>query len=114
MLRAPSRFPWWTIWWGIVLWLLGTLSPAALQRIAAVVALKQQQSPGSPSGVGGSGSGGRLTLPELRSWAADQLPAYQLPAELVVLPAIPRNVMGKANKKELREQLFPAASAAAA
>ena len=76
--------------------------------------MKQQQSPGSPSGVGGSGSGGRLTLPELRSWAADQLPAYQLPAELVVLPAIPRNVMGKANKKELREQLFPAASAAAA
>ncbi|KAL4426407.1 hypothetical protein ABPG77_004701 [Micractinium sp. CCAP 211/92] len=62
------------------------------ERIAAVVALK---------------NGGDLTLQQLRAFASASLPAYQLPAELVVVPAIPRNAMGKVNKKELRQQLFP-------
>ncbi|KAL4430870.1 hypothetical protein ABPG75_006126 [Micractinium tetrahymenae] len=62
------------------------------ERIAAVAALK---------------NGGSLTLQELRAFASASLPAYQLPAELKVVPAIPRNAMGKVNKKELRKQLFP-------
>lgn len=69
----------------------GLPPPTRLQRIAAVVALK---------------NGGDLTLQQLRAFASASLPAYQLPAELVVVPAIPRNAMGKVNKKELRQQLF--------
>lgn len=64
-----------------------------LQRIAAVVAPRDGSAP---------------TLHELRAFASASLPAYQLPAELVVVPSIPRNAMGKVNKKELRRQLFPA------
>ena len=77
-----------------------------MQRIAAVVALK-------PAAAAGGGGGG-LDLEALRAWAADRLPRYQLPRQLALVPAIPRNAMGKVNKKELRRQLFPAAAAAAA
>lgn len=44
-----------------------------------------------------------LELALLRDWAADRLPKFQLPAKLVVLESLPRNVMGKVNKKELRK-----------
>lgn len=50
----------------------------------------------------------------LRAWATDRLPRYQVPRQLAVVPAIPRNAMGKVNKKELRRQLFPDTTAAAA
>lgn len=70
-------------------------NPPRAQRIAAVVAL---QPPAAD-----------LALPELRGWAAERLPRYQLPQVLRVVPAIPRNAMGKVNKKELRAALFPTA-----
>lgn len=47
------------------------------------------------------------TLQELRAWARDVLPPYQLPSELQVMAALPRNAMGKVNKKELRAACFP-------
>jgi malonyl-CoA/methylmalonyl-CoA synthetase len=37
---------------------------------------------------------------------ADWLPRHQVPTVLRVVPALPRNAMGKINKKELRKQLF--------
>jgi malonyl-CoA/methylmalonyl-CoA synthetase len=79
-----------------------------LQRIAAVVALEKPGPAGSGDGgsKGSSSSSSGLELAELRQWAADRLPPYQLPAELRVVPATPRNAMGKVNKKELRLQLF--------
>lgn len=98
-----------------------------LQTIAAVVALKpapQQTQPaagaatddgtsggsgGSAAANGSSGGNGGLTLHDLRAWARDRLPPYQLPRHLKVVEAIPRNAMGKVNKKELRKQLFPEA-----
>ena len=97
----------------------------SLQTIAAVVALKtapQQSSTaagaatasssagggGSSAAVSSSSSGnGSLTLHDLRAWARDRLPPYQLPRHLKLVEAIPRNAMGKVNKKELRKQLFP-------
>ena len=43
------------------------------------------------------------------------LPApAQLPSELMLVPTIPRNAMGKVNKKALLADLFPEAAAAAA
>ena len=64
---------------------------------------------GSAAANGSSGGNGGLTLHDLRAWARDRLPPYQLPRHLKVVEAIPRNAMGKVNKKELRKQLFPEA-----
>lgn len=75
------------------------LADPLLQRIAAVAALKP------------SAREAGLTLGALRGWAAARLPPYQLPAALQLVPAIPRNAMGKVNKKSLRAELFPEAAA---
>ena len=76
----------------------------ALQRIVAVVALKQRQ---QDAADGRSSGDGPLTLKQLHGWGRERLPPYQLPGELCLVAAIPRNAMGKVNKKELRSQLFP-------
>ncbi|KAK9908661.1 hypothetical protein WJX75_001158 [Coccomyxa subellipsoidea] len=47
-----------------------------------------------------------VTLEELQEWLSDRLPPYQIPRELKVVDSIPRNAMGKINKKELRRTLF--------
>jgi malonyl-CoA/methylmalonyl-CoA synthetase len=41
------------------------------------------------------------TLAELRVWARDVMAPYKVPAQLRTVDAIPRNAMGKVNKKEL-------------
>ena len=38
----------------------------------------------------------------------DKLPQYQLPSRLEVVERIPRNAMGKVNKKVLRREYFGA------
>lgn len=80
---------------------LASPAPHAMQRIAAVVALEP------PAAAAG------LSLQELRAWARERLPAYELPRELRIVDSIPRNAMGKVNKKELKAALFPAAPAPA-
>ncbi|KAL8559726.1 hypothetical protein ACOMHN_002259 [Nucella lapillus] len=62
------------------------------QRVAAVVVLKQ---------------GEQLTLDGLKSWARNVLPPYQVPTVLKCVPEMPRNPMGKVNKKELAASVFP-------
>ncbi|BFZ12511.1 hypothetical protein BsWGS_15551 [Bradybaena similaris] len=62
------------------------------QKVAAVVALEPRET---------------LELKELREWAVDHLPPYQIPSVLLCIDSIPRNAMGKVNKKELASQLFP-------
>ena len=46
-----------------------------------------------------------LALGTLREWAGTQLADYKLPAELVILSALPRNASGKVIKKQLAAQL---------
>jgi malonyl-CoA/methylmalonyl-CoA synthetase len=46
-----------------------------------------------------------LTLPALRTFLSDRLVDYQRPAEVVFVAALPRNAMGKVQRRELREQL---------
>ena len=41
------------------------------------------------------------TLGELRAWARDVMAPYKTPTLVKALDAIPRNAMGKTNKKEL-------------
>jgi len=46
-------------------------------------------------------AGASLELEALRTWSSDQMADYKIPKRLVVLEAMPRNAMGKVNKKEL-------------
>merc|ERR1711879_85092 len=62
------------------------------QKVAAVLVLKQGKS---------------LDLADLRAWGSDHLATYQLPSVLRVLEVMPRNAMGKVNKKALVAQVFP-------
>lgn len=62
------------------------------QKIAAVVRLR---------------AGAELSLEQLRAWGRDKLPPYSLPKTLRVLPQVPRNPMGKVNKKTLVKEVFP-------
>lgn len=61
------------------------------EKIAAVVVVK---------------GGTDLPLDKLREWASDKIPKYALPSELKVVEHIPKNAMGKVNKKELKEKVF--------
>ena len=60
------------------------------ERVVAVVVLKP---------------GATLTLDELRSFAQSRLARYKLPAELRLVPTLPRNAAGKLLKSRLREQI---------
>ncbi|XP_021736889.1 malonate--CoA ligase-like [Chenopodium quinoa] len=46
-----------------------------------------------------------LTLEELCSWAKERLAPYKLPTKLYLWESLPRNAMGKVNKKELKKTL---------
>lgn len=51
------------------------------------------------------GTGTAVSLEELRSWCSQQLPRYSLPSQLILTKQLPRNVMGKINKKQLARQI---------
>lgn len=46
-----------------------------------------------------------LTLQELCDWAKEKLAPYKIPSCLYVWDSLPRNAMGKVNKKELKRNL---------
>ncbi|EPS61207.1 hypothetical protein M569_13591 [Genlisea aurea] len=46
-----------------------------------------------------------LSLEELCGWAKDKLAPYKMPTRLFVWESLPRNAMGKVNKKELKKML---------
>ncbi|XP_015572865.2 probable CoA ligase CCL8 [Ricinus communis] len=46
-----------------------------------------------------------LSLEELCDWAKDKLAPYKLPSRLFLWDSLPRNAMGKVNKKELKKVL---------
>ncbi|PIN13691.1 Acyl-CoA synthetase [Handroanthus impetiginosus] len=46
-----------------------------------------------------------LTLEELSIWAKEKLAPYKIPTRLLLWESLPRNAMGKVNKKELKKQL---------
>ncbi|XP_029354166.1 acyl-CoA synthetase family member 3, mitochondrial [Echeneis naucrates] len=62
------------------------------QKVVAVVQLKKGQS---------------MTLPELKTWAREHMPPYTIPTGLVLVDEMPRNQMGKVNKKDLLQLFFP-------
>lgn len=56
------------------------------QRVAALVALR---------------SGAQLSVEQLQTWCKERMPSYRMPRTVQFIAAIPRNAMGKVNKKEL-------------
>ncbi|KEH28755.1 fatty acyl-CoA synthetase family protein [Medicago truncatula] len=44
-----------------------------------------------------------LSLEELSNWAKNKLAPYKIPTQLIVWETLPRNAMGKVNKKELKK-----------
>ncbi|XP_035298631.1 malonate--CoA ligase ACSF3, mitochondrial isoform X1 [Cricetulus griseus] len=62
------------------------------QRVTAVVALQEGHS---------------LSHRDLKEWARGVLAPYAVPSELLLVEEIPRNQMGKVNKKELLRQFYP-------
>ena len=52
--------------------------------------------------------GSHLTQEGLITWCADKIPKYSLPRTVKILPdSIPKNAMGKINKKQLLKIYFP-------
>ncbi|KAL1007152.1 hypothetical protein UPYG_G00082730 [Umbra pygmaea] len=62
------------------------------QKVTAVVQLKRGQN---------------MTLSELKTWAREHMASYTIPSGLVIVDEMPRNQMGKVNKKHLLKQFFP-------
>jgi acyl-CoA synthetase (AMP-forming)/AMP-acid ligase II len=46
-----------------------------------------------------------LTEAALKTYLAQRLVDYQRPAQIILLPALPRNAMGKVLRRELRDEL---------
>ncbi|XP_063369444.1 malonate--CoA ligase ACSF3, mitochondrial [Cydia amplana] len=67
---------------------LGTEDPSYGELVSAVVVLKDQAT---------------MTLQELKEDASKRLAPYQVPRKLLVVKEMPRNVMGKLDKKKIRE-----------
>lgn len=47
-----------------------------------------------------------LDLPKLQAWSKERLAPYKMPTKLQIREAMPRNAMGKVNKKELKSLLM--------
>jgi len=47
-----------------------------------------------------------MTDSDLRAWARDHMALYKVPKWIKVMDAIPRNAMGKVNKKQLQKTVF--------
>lgn len=63
------------------------------QKISAVVKLREGQT---------------LCLKDLKDWARELMVPYTIPAELLLVEEIPRNQMGKVDKKHLLKQFYSA------
>ncbi|KAE9962053.1 hypothetical protein BLS_000898 [Venturia inaequalis] len=70
------------------------------QKVAAVVILSEQ---GKTAGKGGKQYGPM----DLRRALKERIANYKIPQEMKVVDDIPRNAMGKINKKELVKTVFP-------
>ncbi|KAL4026560.1 hypothetical protein IC575_014996 [Cucumis melo] len=71
------------------------------ERVCAIVVLQANTKTTIPDGSNPS-----MSLDELRTWAKDKLAPYKLPTMLLLKDSLPRNAMGKVNKKELKKKLI--------
>ncbi|KAG4124951.1 hypothetical protein ERO13_D10G069600v2 [Gossypium hirsutum] len=69
------------------------------EAVSAIVVLDSEQKRKQEE------SNSAFSLEELCNWAKDKLAPYKLPTRLMLWDSLPRNAMGKVNKKELKRQL---------
>ena len=50
--------------------------------------------------------GQEMNVADLKQWASGRMVPYQIPTVLLVVDELPRNTMGKVNKKELNVIFF--------
>lgn len=62
------------------------------QKVTALVVLKPETN---------------LTLEDFKNWASEYLPSYKIPTVLKIVDSLPKNALGKVNKKELARIYFP-------
>uniref|UniRef100_A0A8C2DNG8 Malonate--CoA ligase ACSF3, mitochondrial n=1 Tax=Cyprinus carpio TaxID=7962 RepID=A0A8C2DNG8_CYPCA len=74
---------------------IGAPDPTWGQKVTAVVQLKK---------------GKTLTLSQLQAWARERMAPYTIPTGLILVEEMPRNQMGKVNKKDLLRKFFPTRS----
>lgn len=55
-------------------------------------------------------SGKEIILSKLREWSKERMAPYAIPTVLKVVEKLPKNAMGKVNKKELVKAMFPEAA----
>lgn len=67
------------------------------QRIAALIVLDKQ---------GSTSESLKLSKKELKSWADTVLPSYSVPTVIKIVDEVPRNAMGKVDKKSLIKTCF--------
>lgn len=79
---------------------VGVPDPTWGQKIAALIVCKTGHDGGSDS------DSDALTLTELRSWCEERIASYQIPSIIKLIDEIPRNAMGKFNKKEIVRDFF--------
>ena len=70
------------------------------ERICAVIALRPPHT--------------SLDLADLKDFASHDLPKYKLPTVLQLVPEVPKNAMGKVNKKSLRAEVLKSRGSASA
>lgn len=44
-----------------------------------------------------------INIKELKTWLEERLPKYKIPRQFIIRPALPRNVLGKVTKNELKK-----------
>lgn len=74
------------------------------ERVAAVVTLKPDAAAATSAMTDKERNAHVLT--RLRAWAKERLAHYKQPTVALVMTSIPRNAMGKVNKKALKVELF--------
>ena len=47
-----------------------------------------------------------LTVDNLRKWAKDKMASYKIPSKVITVDELPKNQMGKVNKKQLKADLL--------
>jgi acyl-coenzyme A synthetase/AMP-(fatty) acid ligase len=52
-------------------------------------------------------SGTEVILSKLREWSKERMAPYAIPTVLRVVDKLPKNAMGKVNKRELLKAVFP-------
>ena len=86
------------------------------EKVVAVLTLKgasESESAALAGAVNADPSALAALHGEIKEFLRDKLPPYKVPSLIRVLPAIPRNAMGKVGKKALKVELWPEIMAAA-